>query len=61
MYISGSQTNPNGGTGDDISVTFSQYSEVEGETCIGTFTGDITTASGTSSTITGSFKAIREF
>jgi hypothetical protein len=61
MYISGSQTNPNGGTGNDISVTFSQYSEVTGETCIGTFTGDITTASGSTLPITGSFKAIREF
>ncbi len=60
LYVSGSSTNPNGGNGNNISVTFTQYSDVAGETCEGTFTGEINTSSG-NSTITGSFKAIREF
>ncbi|MFK7773827.1 MAG: hypothetical protein AB8F94_16875, partial [Saprospiraceae bacterium] len=60
LYVSGTPTNPNGGNGSDISVTFTQYSEVVGETCEGTFSGEVTTGSGTSP-ITGSFKAIREF
>ena len=60
IYVSGTPGNPNGGNGSGISVTFTQYSGVVGETCIGTFSGDIVTGSGTLP-ITGSFKAIREF
>ncbi|MFK8006168.1 MAG: carboxypeptidase-like regulatory domain-containing protein [Saprospiraceae bacterium] len=60
IYVPGNQSNPNGGYGSDISVTFTQYSGTIGETCEGTFTGEISIGSGTSP-ITGSFKAIREF
>ena len=60
LYISGNPTNPNGANGNDISVTFTQYSGTIGETCEGTFTGNVTTGSGTS-TVTGSFKTIRDF
>ena len=47
-------------TGDGIEVTFSQYSEVDGEVCEGTFTGELTDPAGGTSTITGSFKAKRD-
>ena len=46
--------------GDDIDVTFTQYSEVPGEICQGTFTGELSDPTGATSTVTGSFKAIRD-
>ncbi|MFK8006169.1 MAG: carboxypeptidase-like regulatory domain-containing protein [Saprospiraceae bacterium] len=46
--------------GDDIEVTFTQYSGVSGEVCQGTFSGELTDPTGAVSPITGSFKAIRD-
>ena len=58
-YIAGI-SNPNGGSVLDMTVTITEYSNVQGEKVGGTFTG--TTDDGTGPVpITGSFKAIREF
>ena len=61
LSVSGLPTSPDGSLGSGISVTFSQFSDVVGETCIGTFTGDLTLSSGETLPIAGSFKAIRDF
>ena len=61
LWVSGVPGNPNGASSNDITVEFTQYSGVVGETCEGTFTGDVNLSGGGTSTITGSFKAIREF
>lgn len=58
MYIWDSQSSD--ASGDDIEVTFTEYSEVLGEYCEGSFTGEVTLFSGGTSIVSGTFKARRD-
>ena len=59
LWLGGNQI-PNGTTATNVSVTFTEYSDVIGEICQGTFTADID-INGAPTPLTGSFKAIRDF